>query len=91
MSADFTYVPTWSGMAYVAFVIDAYSRRILGWRATTIGSRCRSALAWGAFLGISHLLSGSEDGPAQEIASATVVLDAVLRRLRLTGGGPSRV
>lgn len=32
---DFTYVPTWSGMVYVAFVIDAYSRRILGWRAAT--------------------------------------------------------
>jgi len=33
--ADFTYVPTWSGTVYVAFVIDAYSRRILGWRAAT--------------------------------------------------------
>ena len=33
--ADFTYVPTWSGMVYVAFVIDAYARRILGWRAST--------------------------------------------------------
>jgi putative transposase len=33
--ADFTYVPTWTGMAYVAFVVDAYSRRILGWRAAT--------------------------------------------------------
>ena len=32
---DYTYVPTWSGMVYVAFVIDAYSRRILGWRAAT--------------------------------------------------------
>ena len=31
--ADFTYVPTWSGVVYVAFVIDAYARRILGWRA----------------------------------------------------------
>lgn len=31
--ADFTYVPTWSGMVYVAFVIDAFSRRIIGWRA----------------------------------------------------------
>ena len=31
--ADFTYVATWSGTVYVAFVIDAYSRRILGWRA----------------------------------------------------------
>jgi putative transposase len=33
--ADFTYVPTWTGMVYVAFVIDAYSRRILGWRAAS--------------------------------------------------------
>ena len=33
--ADFTYCPTWAGMVYVAFVIDAYSRRILGWRAAT--------------------------------------------------------
>lgn len=33
--ADFSYVPTWSGMAYVAFVIDAYARRILGWRVAT--------------------------------------------------------
>jgi putative transposase len=31
-AADF---PTWAGMVYVAFVIDAYSRRIPGWRAAT--------------------------------------------------------
>ena len=30
--ADLTYVSTWSGMAYVAFVTDAYARQILGWR-----------------------------------------------------------
>ncbi len=29
---DFTYVPTWSGMKFTAFVSDAYSRRIVGWR-----------------------------------------------------------
>ena len=33
--AGFTYVRTWTGMVYVAFVIDACSRRILGWRAAT--------------------------------------------------------
>jgi putative transposase len=33
--ADFTYCPTWAGTVYVAFVIDAFSRRILGWRAAT--------------------------------------------------------
>ena len=30
--ADITYVSTWAGWVYVAFVIDAYARRILGWR-----------------------------------------------------------
>jgi putative transposase len=33
--ADFTYVATWAGTVYVAFVVDAYARRILGWRAAT--------------------------------------------------------
>jgi putative transposase len=33
--ADFTYVATWSGVVYVAFVIDAFSRRIVGWKADT--------------------------------------------------------
>jgi len=30
--SDFTYVSTWAGFVYVAFVIDAYARRIVGWR-----------------------------------------------------------
>lgn len=33
--ADFTYVATWSGVVYVAFAIDAFSRRIVGWKADT--------------------------------------------------------
>ena len=32
---DLTYVPTRSGMAYVCFIVDAFSRRIVGWRAAT--------------------------------------------------------
>jgi len=32
--SDFTYVSTWTGFVYVAFVIDAYARRIVGWRAS---------------------------------------------------------
>ena len=32
--ADLTYVRTWSGFIYVAFVTDAYSRRIVGWQAS---------------------------------------------------------
>jgi putative transposase len=33
--ADITYVSTWSGWVYVAFVVDAYARRIIGWRTST--------------------------------------------------------
>lgn len=32
--ADFTYVATWGGFVYVAFVIDVFARRILGWRVS---------------------------------------------------------
>lgn len=35
MASDFTYVATWKGFAYVAFVIDAYARKIVGWRVST--------------------------------------------------------
>jgi len=32
--ADFTYVATWRGFVYVAFVIDVFARRIVGWRVS---------------------------------------------------------
>jgi transposase InsO family protein len=32
--SDFTYVSTWTGFVYVAFVIDAFARKIVGWRAS---------------------------------------------------------
>lgn len=32
--ADFTFVSTWQGFAYVAFIIDVYSRFIVGWRVS---------------------------------------------------------
>ncbi|MGM4954216.1 IS3 family transposase [Bradyrhizobium barranii] len=46
--SDFTYVATWTGFVYVAFVIDAYARRIVGWRAS------RTAHAGFAFDGLSR-------------------------------------
>jgi putative transposase len=33
--ADFTYVSTWQGFFYVAFVIDVFARRIVGWRVSS--------------------------------------------------------
>ena len=32
--SDFTYVATWAGFVYVAFVVDVFARRIVGWRAS---------------------------------------------------------
>jgi len=40
--ADLTYVATWRGFAYVAFVIDVFARRIVGWR---VSGSLRSDLA----------------------------------------------
>jgi transposase InsO family protein len=40
--ADLTYVATWRGFVYVAFVIDAFARRIVGWR---VSSSLRTDLA----------------------------------------------
>ena len=40
--ADLTYVSTWSGFCYTAFVIDAFSRAIVGWR---VSSSLRAELA----------------------------------------------
>ena len=42
--SDFTYVSTWQGCQYVAFVIDVYARRIVGWRQS---SSMRTALCAG--------------------------------------------
>ncbi len=48
--SGFTYVATWAGFAYVAFVIDAYARRIVGWRVVAdhggrLRPRCPGAVA----------------------------------------------
>jgi putative transposase len=33
--SDLTFVPTWAGVAYVCFIVDAYSRMIVGWRVAS--------------------------------------------------------
>jgi putative transposase len=43
--ADLTYVATWAGTVYASFVIDVFSRRIVGWR---VSSTLRAELALGA-------------------------------------------
>jgi len=52
--ADLTYVATWSGFVYVAFVTDVFSRRIVGWR---VSSSLRSDLALDALEQALHARS----------------------------------
>src|SRR5690606_30989128 len=33
--SDYTFVSTWQGFAYVAFIIDVYARRIVGWKLSS--------------------------------------------------------
>jgi putative transposase len=42
--ADFTFVATWTGFVYTAFVIDVFSRRIIGWRVGRV--RCAPNWSW---------------------------------------------
>jgi putative transposase len=43
--SDLTYVATWRGFVYVMFVIDTFSRRIVGWRVSSSLRRPRSQCA----------------------------------------------
>ena len=55
--ADLTYVSTWAGFVYVAFVIDVFSRVIVGWR---VSRSLRSDLALDALEQALHARPGSE-------------------------------
>jgi transposase InsO family protein len=57
--ADLTYVATWAGFVYVAFVIDAFSRAIVGWR---VSSSLRSDLALDALEQALHARPGTAEG-----------------------------
>ena len=59
--SDLTYIATWRGFVYVAFVIDAYARRIVGWRAS---SSLRSDLALDA---LEQALYDRQDAAAERL------------------------
>jgi transposase InsO family protein len=55
--ADFTYVSTWVGFVFVAFVIDVFARRIVGWRVST---SLRTELVLDALEQALHARSGTD-------------------------------
>ena len=64
---DLTYVPTWSGVAYVAFIVDVYSRMIVGWRVavhmrTDIVLDALNMAAWNRNVDLAGLVTHSDAG-----------------------------
>ncbi|WP_222842895.1 DDE-type integrase/transposase/recombinase, partial [Bowdeniella nasicola] len=64
----YTYVGTWAGMAYVAFVIDVFSRMIVGWnvagtlRAEVLPLQALNMAAWGARGSLDDLVHHADHG-----------------------------
>ncbi len=77
--ADITYVSTWPGFVYVAFVIDVFSRAIVGWR---VSRSLRADLALDALeqaLELAGPLTGADPSPRPRVP---VPLDSVHRAAR---------
>lgn len=85
---DFTYVPTWSGFVFTAFVIDVHSRRIVGWRtaASMTTPLVMDALDMAVFSRRDQLVDGVI---AHSDAGAQYVSVAYTERLAEIGARPS--
>ena len=86
--ADFTYVATWRGFVYVAFVIDVFARRIVGWR---VSSSLRTDFVLDALEQAIYQRCGDgrhQFGRSQRSRHA-VPLDALHERLAEAGIAPS--
>ena len=82
--ADLTYVATWSGFVYVAFIVDVFSRFIVGWR---VSSSLRTGLALDALEQALHarplsegLVHHSDRGVQGELARSIATIGAVQMR-----------
>jgi transposase InsO family protein len=80
--SDLTYVATWRGFVYVAFVIDAFARRIVGWRAS---ASLRSDLALDALE--QALYDRETDGPLIHHSDRGVQYLAIRYTDRLAAAG----
>ncbi len=79
--ADFTYVATWTGFVYVAFVIDVFARRIIGWR---VARSMRAELVLDALEQVIVEFAGSGSQPRRRRACEIPELPATsgARRVR---------
>jgi transposase InsO family protein len=84
--ADITYVATWTGFVYVAFVTDVFSRKIVGWR---VSNSLRSDLALDALEQAIHIRSGFDQLIHHSDRGVQYVSIRYTERLAETGIEPS--
>lgn len=86
--ADFTYCSTWSGIVYVAFIVDVFSRRIVGWKVarTMATSLVLDALNMAAWIRRGSSLDGLV---CHSDAGAQYTSIAYTERLEEIGAAPS--
>ena len=72
--SDLTFVPTWSSVAYVCFIVDAFSRRIVGWRvaAHMRTSMVLDALEMARWARVEGLVAHSDAGSTRRSATGNV-------------------
>ncbi|MCW2833254.1 MAG: family transposase, partial [Nocardioides sp.] len=80
---DLTFVPTWAGVAYVCFIIDAYSRAIVGWR---VASHMRTTIEVSRHHGTTRLQIRSGDAEIMVVGTAQGVKREVRPRIDRTPG-----
>ena len=85
--SDFTYVSTWQGFVYVAFVIDVFARRIVGWRCRPRRTRPSCSTPWSRRLRARPHQPGSADPPLRPWGAIRV--NPLHRRLTEAGIQPS--
>jgi len=86
--ADFTYVRTWEGWAYLAVILDVYTRRIVGWQ---LASHMRQSLVTDAFEMALHARQEHEDGLiAHSDNGSQYTSYEYTERLKQAGIAPSR-
>ena len=81
--SDFTYVSTWRGWVYVAFVVDVFSRRIVGWRQSSSCTPSSCSMRWSRLVGDRK---PSDDGSLTHHPTGANTCRSLQRA---AGGGPA--
>ncbi len=85
--ADLTYIRTWSGWVYAAFVLDVCSRRIMGWQtSTSLRTQREDREPWPGPVGVGGILVGTIY-KITDVTKSLMRLPGGMRFMRLSRAG----